>query len=513
MLIHNTLSGKPRGLSPPEASPPLGMKVFNTLSGKKEEFKPLKKGQASMYVCGVTTYDYTHLGHARTYVSFDVIRRYLQFKGLKVTLIQNVTDVDDKIINRAKETSQNPIALSAKFDSLSREDFSSLSILPADSYPKVTENIPKIIEFIGKLIASGAAYKTSSGIYFSVEKFKNYGKLSHQDMAKIKSGSRIEIDEKKKNPADFALWKLSPENELGFPSPFGRGRPGWHIECSTLSTDSLGSTIDMHGGARDLIFPHHENEIAQSECATHKKFVKYWMHTGFLTVNGEKMAKSLGNFITIQDALKKYDSLAIRLFFIQTHYRSPIDFSPDAIIAANTALAGIHNTLHNAKEEISSQKTQKNKVHNTDFENAVSQAYSEFIQNMDDDFDTPNALASLFRMVSLTNSHLASKELSFPSLKFAVEKIEAILGIFALLPKEGKKLASEPLQKLLISLGTENPPAKAEKCMEKLIELRDKARKEKNYALSDKIRSELAKLGVTLEDSQGKTSYKLVRIS
>ncbi|OIO21331.1 cysteine--tRNA ligase [Candidatus Micrarchaeota archaeon CG1_02_47_40] len=480
------------------------MRIHNTLTGKKEEFKPLREGQVSMYVCGVTTYDYSHLGHARTYVSFDVIRRYLLYSGYDVKFIQNVTDVDDKIINRAKEAKQEPLSLSTKFDMLSREDFASLSILPASLYPKVTENIPKIISLVQKLLQKGFAYETKTGIYFDVAKFPSYGKLSHQNMQKIKSGARIEVDEKKKNPADFALWKLVPPDELGFPSPFGRGRPGWHIECSAMALNYAGETLDMHGGARDLIFPHHENEIAQSESATGKKFVNYWVHTGFLTVNGEKMAKSLGNFITIRVALKKFDANAIRFFFIQTHYRSPIDFSEEAILSAGRTLDGVFGTLQRARETA---QTSANKEEDSEFEEKIEKTFSSLLLRMDDDFDTPNALASFFEMISLTNSHLSSPRPSSPTLSHAVRKLETILEIFAI-SEEKKELPLGKLQKILVELGEKKPPSSAEDCMKKIIQMRDTARKKKDYAASDKIRAMLAKEGITLEDEGGKTTYK-----
>ncbi|MEM2962917.1 MAG: cysteine--tRNA ligase [Candidatus Anstonellales archaeon] len=480
------------------------MRIYNTFTRSKEEFKPIKEGQVSMYVCGITTYDYTHLGHARTFVSFDVIRRYLIYKGYKVSYVQNVTDIDDKIINRAKETGEDPLALSNRFDILSREDLNSLGILKADAYPRVSENINEIISLVQRLIEKGFAYKTQTGVYFSVEKFKAYGKLSHQKLSKIKAGARVEVGETKKNPADFALWKITSEDELGFPSPFGRGRPGWHIECSAMSLKYHGETFDIHGGAQDLIFPHHENEIAQSECANGKKFVQYWMHVGFLTVNGEKMSKSLGNFITVRDALKKFTPHAIRMFFIQTHYRSPIDFSEKSVISAQNALTSIYNTLKSARETALSASN----VPDNELELKISKTYKLFEDRMDDDFDTPSALAALFRLVSLTNTHISSDNPSAPSLSLAANKIESILKLFALMPPQ-KSLPLAPIQKILISYGIKQPPNTAEACINQLIEMRNSARKKKNFELSDKIRAELAKVGVILEDSGDKTTYKI----
>ncbi|MEW6329461.1 MAG: cysteine--tRNA ligase, partial [Candidatus Micrarchaeota archaeon] len=330
------------------------IKVFNNLTKKIEEFHPLgeREREIQMYVCGVTPYDYSHLGHARTYAAFDVIKRYFEYRGYKVRYIQNITDIDDKIIKRANEVGADPLKLSLEFQKSALEDMDALKIARADKYPKVTEHIPEIIALIKKLISRGYAYETEDGVYFEVEKFPDYGKLSKQSLDEIKAGARVEIDEKKRNPADFALWKKAKPGEPFFESPWGKGRPGWHIECSAMSMKYLGDNFDIHGGGRDLIFPHHENEIAQSEGATGKQFVKYWLHTGFLSVNKEKMAKSLGNFITIKDALKKHDADSLRLFYALTHYRSPIDFSDKNVEYAHNALEGLRNTLTNARNAL-----------------------------------------------------------------------------------------------------------------------------------------------------------------
>ena len=366
------------------------MLIQNTLSGEKEEFSPLSGKKVSMYVCGITPYDKCHLGHARTFISFDVIRRYLLFKGYDVLFVQNVTDIDDKIINRAKERKVPPTELSEKYAHQSEKEFLELGVMEPDIAPRVSGSIPQIIAVISRLEKKGIAYKTSTGVYFDVAKFPGYGKLSRQDSEKLKAGARIEVDEEKKNPQDFALWKLGEEAGSTFGSPWGNGRPGWHIECSAMAISLLGETIDIHGGARDLIFPHHENEIAQSEAATGKPFVRYFMHTGFLTVDGEKMAKSLGNFITIEDGLKKYGAQPLRMLFLLSHYSSPIDFSEGAVNAAASALASLHSALSSARTYSSQSR------HGGALSAAVREGEAMFVAAMDDDFDTPAAMAALF---------------------------------------------------------------------------------------------------------------------
>ncbi|HIP89105.1 MAG TPA: cysteine--tRNA ligase, partial [Thermococcus paralvinellae] len=297
------------------------MKIYNTLTKQKEEFKPLKEGEVRMYVCGPTVYDYTHLGHARTYIAFDVIRRYLEHRGYTVLMVMNFTDIDDKIIRRAQETGEDPKELAEKFLKYFLEDMKALKVKPADIYPRVTEHIQDIIKFVEKLEEKGYAYEGSDGVYFEVQKFKDYGKLSGIKLEELRKGARVEPGEGKRNPEDFALWKKAKPGEPKWDSPWGEGRPGWHIECSTMSTKYLGEQFDIHGGGNDLIFPHHENEIAQTEACTGKRWVRYWLHTGFVMVKGEKMSKSLGNFVTIRELLQRYSPEVIRFFVLQKHYR------------------------------------------------------------------------------------------------------------------------------------------------------------------------------------------------
>ncbi len=327
----------------------MAIRIYNTQTRQKEEFRPLREGEVRMYVCGPTVYDYTHIGHARTYIAFDVVRRYFEHKGYTVMMVMNFTDIDDKIIRRANETGENPRELAEKFLRYFLEDMGALKVKPADIYPRVTEHIGDIVNFIKKLEERGYAYEGGDGVYFEVKKFKDYGKLSGIKVEDLVKGARVEPGEGKRNPEDFALWKKAKPGEPKWESPWGEGRPGWHIECSTMSTKYLGESFDIHGGGNDLIFPHHENEIAQTEACTGHEWVRYWMHTGFLMVNGEKMSKSLGNFTTIREALKRYDPEVIRLFVLQRHYRSPLDYTEEGMEHAKNNLERLYNTLENIR--------------------------------------------------------------------------------------------------------------------------------------------------------------------
>jgi len=483
------------------------LKIQNTLSGKKEEFTPLKGNKVQMYVCGVTPYDASHLGHARTFVSFDNIRRYLIFKGFDVKFVQNVTDIDDKIINRARERKVEPTALADKYSKQYEKECALLGVMAPDTSPRVSGFIPQIISLIEQLEKKGVAYKTSSGVYFEVGKFPQYGKLSHQSSEALKAGARVEVDEEKKNPQDFALWKLGEEPGATFGSPWGNGRPGWHIECSAMATSLLGDTIDIHGGARDLIFPHHENEIAQSEAATGKPFVRYFVHTGFLTVNGEKMAKSLGNFITISDGLKKYGAQPLRMLFSLSHYSSPIDFTEESVKAAGSALSSLHAALSSART-YSPQASASGAL-----AAAVAEAEENFISAMDDDFDAPSAMAALFALAKKISGACSEASASEQEVKAAAALLEKLLGIFGLLPSAEEKGedASAAVAKVckhfkLAHSGT------LEEMIGALIEARNEARKKKDFAASDVIRSELAKAGISLEDRKdGTTGYRLAK--
>ena len=464
------------------------MLIFNTLTKKKEKFEPAEGKRVNLYVCGLTPYDHAHVGHARTYVAFDSIKRYLLHKGFDVFHIQNITDVEDKIFKRSRETGISPRDLAERFQGEAVELFDLLNVLRANVYPKVSEHIPEIIQMIEAIQKNGLAYETETGVYFSVGKFTHYGKLSGQKMDEIERGSRISPDETKEDPVDFALWKKG-DDVLTFQSPWGVGRPGWHIECSAMGMKYTGGkTLDIHGGARDLIFPHHENEIAQAEAATGAKFVRFWMHTGFLTANGEKMSKSLGNFITLKDLLSRHSPNAVRLFFLRSHYRSPVDYSEDSIRSAEESCKRIFLLWEKLDEVLAEEKpSSADNGFRKDCEFEISGFYSA----LDDDFDTPGAVAHLFNLASRVFSHLEKGNPDCEQLAEAREKLENMLWILGLKREEIEM------------------PEMTEKLVSLLIDLREKARKEKNYGMSDEIRKRLHELGVVLEDSDKGVKWRV----
>ncbi len=474
------------------------MKVYDSLSGEKEEFAPVEPGKVIMYVCGLTPYDDAHLGHARTYIAFDIIKRYLIYKKYKVTHIQNITDVEDKIINRAKQVKRNPVELAEEFHKKAMKLFDQLNILKADYYPKVSEHMKEIVGIIELLKKKGYAYESSDGIYFDVSKFKEYGKLSKQKLDK-----HIESDrqgEDKESPEDFALWKKG-KDIINFESPFGEGRPGWHIECSAIGTKYAKRTIDIHGGGRDLMFPHHENEIAQSEAAYEKQFVKYWMHTGFITVNGEKMSKSLGNFITIKEILSKHDPNGVRLFFALTHYKSPIDYSEKEIEAAEKTVERIFGTVERLQEQDKNGTVGKEK-----FEKYVN----DFYMWMDNDFSTPEALASLFGLIKELNIALDKEGLGKETKKYLEIEMKNIFDILGL-KKVEKTL--EGRREQIENLAKEfevNVDKDLKKMIDSIIEQREEARKNKEFSKADAIRNKLKDLGIELEDNPKGAKYKIV---
>ncbi len=474
----------------------LTLQLHNTLTDKIEPFVPRVAGHAAVYVCGITPYDHCHMGHARTLVAFDILRRWMVNCGLDVNYIQNVTDIDDKIIKRAKEKKQPPLELSAHFDKLSREDMASLDIIPPNHMPKISEHIPQTLELIAKIIANKHAYATKSGVYFDISSFPNYGKLSRQDLANIKAGARIEINEDKRNPEDFALWKLEESEGATYDSPWGRGRPGWHIECSAMSLHyTAGHPLDLHGGARDLIFPHHENEIAQSEGAGVKPFSRHWVHTGFLTVNGEKMAKSLGNFITIREALKKWDGQTIRLFFALTHYRSPIDFSESALNSAK-------NTLDNVRRSLTMMEGEGAQAPDAAAERSLTASVDghiiSFASFMNSDIDTPQALAELIEASKMVARARAEHKCSRAVLESNSKKVADAFSIL------GLSVAAAPAAPSLAN------PRLAPETIEQLLAAREAARKNKDYAAADEIRKKLAAAGVLIEDSKEGVKWRYV---
>ncbi len=466
------------------------MKVYNTLTKRKEEFRPLKDNEIRMYVCGPTVYDYPHIGHARTYVAFDIIRRYLLYRGYKVKFVMNITNVDDKIIKRANELGKDPLELADEFEKIFFEDIERLNIERADVHPRVTDHIKDIINLVEKLIERGYAYVSDGDVYFEVSKFKDYGKLSKQSLEEIKAGARVEVNPKKRNPADFALWKKAKPNEPYWHSPWGKGRPGWHIECSAMSMKYLGESFDIHGGAQDLIFPHHENEIAQSEAATGKQFVRYWIHTGLLTVNGEKMSKSLGNFITIRDFLKKYDANVLRVFFLQTHYRSPIDFSWKKIEESKAIFERIRSFYQTLilKAEL--------KREDAYIKNLAEELKKKFEDSMDNDFATPEALASLLDTITKFYKYLAESDAgSFSDLKDVVEKIIEIFGLRI----EEPRIDKAKLENILEEFGKEARGCVAE-LIDEILRLRNELRAKKDFKKADCIRSKLNEAGIIIDD-------------
>ncbi len=459
------------------------MRVYNTFTKKFERFSPAHDRKIVMYVCGLTPYDHTHLGHARTYVSFDVIKRYLIYRGYEVLHIQNITDVEDKIINRAKETGKDPLGLSRHFHSEALSLFDSLSILRADFYPAVSEHIPEIIDAIKKILKKGCAYETETGVYFNVAKFKKYGRLSGQKIKEIEKKHRIEPDPTKKNPADFALWKKTKKGEepIGFESPWGYGRPGWHIECSAMSMKYTNyKTLDIHGGAKDLIFPHHENEIAQSEAAFGSQFVKYWLHTGFLTVDGVKMSKSLGNFITLKDALAKHNPQAIRLLFVLTKYSSPIDYSEEHVESASAALKRIEEGFALLKEAEKSKKPSKTDL---DFRKKIYMQKNKFFEAMENDFDTARAAASFFDFITEANRHASGKEIDYSALKIAKQFYSDVLFIFG------------------IELKKEEAGGEYGAILNAVLDVREELRRARQFELSDRIRKILNESGYEIFDT------------
>lgn len=453
--------------------------LYNTFSRKKEPFKPILAPKVGLYVCGLTVYDDCHIGHGRLFIWFDVVVRYLRSTGYQVTYVRNITDIDDKIIKRAQELNIDCNTLTANVIASMHADEKSLDIIPPDFEPRVTDNIPQIIDLIQKLIDKGFAYITAIGdVYYEVAKFKSYGKLAHQDLNSLRSGIRVETNENKRDPLDFALWKATKPNEPFWPSPWGNGRPGWHIECSAMAKKYLGETFDIHGGGNDLQFPHHQNELAQSEAANGCCFVNYWMHMGFIQVDQEKMSKSLGNFFTLKEVLKKYRPEILRYFVVASHYRSPINFSEENLENAHAALKRFYITLRDLP---------LTDIKNLDPENHFNK---RFHAAMNDDFNTPEALAVLFDLVREINRLRISDQLTEAAQHGALLKhLSYTLGI----------LQDNPENFLKAGIDTS--------AIETLIATRNDARKNKNWSEADRVRNELTAMGITLEDTPTGTNW------
>ncbi|MCX7794407.1 MAG: cysteine--tRNA ligase [Thermodesulfovibrionales bacterium] len=479
------------------------MRVFNTLTGRKEEFIPLDDKKVRMYVCGVTVYDYCHVGHARSAVVFDVIRRYLRYRGYDVTFVRNFTDIDDKIIKRAKEEGIPWDEVARKYTEEFYRDMDALGVERADIEPKATEYINEMIEVIKILIEKGHAYVVDGDVYFSVSSFPEYGKLSKRDRSSMLAGARVEVDERKKDPMDFALWKASKPGEPSWPSPWGPGRPGWHIECSAMSMKNLGATFDIHGGGADLIFPHHENEIAQSEAYTGKPLAKYWIHNGFITVDKEKMSKSLGNFFTIREVLNKYDPEVLRFFLLSTHYRSPVEFSEDSLKEAVNSLERFYNTMERVQEFLELKREDSDRDY-PEFEEAIKRFKDSFKDAMDDDFNTALAIGHIFEFIKELNRFIDRSpegRKSVELIKKAVEEIKEIghvLNIFQKTPRQWY-LAMARMKGIDVT----------EDYINERIRLRAEARRLKDFKTADAIRKELEEKGIILEDKRDKTEWKI----
>lgn len=464
----------------------MAIKFYNTLTKKIEEFIPLEPGKVKIYMCGPTVYDYFHIGNARSFVMIDIIRRYFIYKGFEVKFVMNLTDIDDKIINKALSEGITAQEVATKYSQAFFEDIKKLKIKPADVYPRATENIPYIIELIQKLLDKGYAYRIDGDVYYDVTRFKEYGKLSGKNLEELISGARVEVNEQKKNPADFALWKEAKPGEPFWESPWGKGRPGWHIECSVMSMKNLGETFDIHAGGNDLIFPHHENEIAQSEAATGKPFARYWIHFGFLNIDNQKMSKSLGNFFTAREILEKYSAEALRLLYAQTIYSAPLNFSLDLLSNSENAVKRIENALHNVKTAPSIDVQE-------DFD--VTRFYREFEEAMDDNFNSPEAIAVIFDFVKEVNSFLSKHNALSNSNK------EKILSVF-------QNLAQDIFGIIDLNKEQKFNNQLVDDLMKIIIEVRNQLRSEKRFDLSDKIRDELKRLGIELEDKKGITTYR-----
>ncbi len=490
----------------------MALRIYNTLSRKKESFTPVEKGKVKMYVCGMTVYSDAHIGHARTYLAFDIIRRYFEYKGYDVTYVQNITDVDDKIIAAANRNGVDALVYSKLFADICFKVLRCLGIKDADVYPKASETVDDMIEMIKQILNNGYGYVADGDVYFSVEKFQNYGKLSGQKLDEMKVGACKLTGEKKHNSFDFALWKKAKPGEPFWDSPWGKGRPGWHIECSTMSSKYLGLPFDIHGGGMDLKFPHHENEIAQTEAATGKQFARYWMHIGLLTVNGEKMSKSLGNVINIRDAIKRWDPEAVRFFFVQAHYRSPPDFNENALHDAKKSLERIYRLKEKLEllcKNVISDEPNVKKLMSTErhYLNAVEEFKKRFEKAMDDDFNTPQAIAILFEFVNLSNHFLEENNQPDSAVCKKAYDILVYLGqILTLFQKDKmvnmKTVKVDDVIKLVEKYdGQTTADDTLEKMLDELLLVRETARKEKKWEKADRIRDDLQKLGFEIQDT------------
>ena len=462
------------------------MRFYNSATNTKEEFIPLVPNEVKMYACGPTVYNYFHIGNARPFIVFDLLRQYFLYRGYKVTFVQNFTDVDDKIIKKANEEGVSASEISERYISEYFTDAKGLNIQKADVHPKVSENIPEIIQTIETLIEKGFAYNVDGNVYYKVDAFADYGKLSKQPMEDLISGARIEVNDEKKSPIDFALWKKKKEGEIAWQSPWGEGRPGWHIECTAMSKKYLGETIDIHGGGQDLIFPHHENEIAQSEACSGKKFARYWLHNGYINIDNVKMSKSLGNFFTVREISEKFDLEVVRFFIISAHYRSPINFSAESLSHAQNGLERLYNVKNSLEFKIKNSTITEMSEDEQKFIISLDKFIQNFNDAMDDDINTANAITAIFEMAREINIHITDS-LSVGAAKLALDKFLIPNTVLGLLNREEKMLDED---------------------IQALIDARTVAKKSKDFKRADEIRDQLKDMGITLEDTRDGVKWK-----
>ena len=459
--------------------------IYNSITRKKEEFVPLKEGQVSMYVCGPTVYNYIHIGNARPAIAFDTVRRYLEYKGYDVKYVSNFTDVDDKLIKAAQELNQTVPEVADRFIDAFFEDTGALNVKKATVHPRVMDHMPDIVDFIKVLIDKGHAYESNGDVYFKTRSFEGYGKLSHQSIDDLKVGARIETGDLKKDPLDFALWKKAKDGEINWDSPWGQGRPGWHIECSVMARQHLGDTIDIHAGGQDLTFPHHENEIAQSECMTDKTFANYWMHNGYINIDNTKMSKSLGNFILVHDIIKEIEPNVLRYFMISVHYRSPINYNRELVEAARSSLERIQDAYHQAKERLD--KAVKDEI-DEKVVTTIDDNVKLFESHMDDDFNTANAITAWHELTGNLNKYLRQPSTSSVVLQKFIDVFDSYSDILGVTLNRQEVLLDEEI--------------------EKLIEEREAARKNKDFTRADEIRDHLKDEGIVLEDTKDGVRFK-----
>ena len=461
------------------------VRIYNSITRKKEEFVPLKEGQVSMYVCGPTVYNYIHIGNARPAIAFDTVRRYLEYKGYDVKYVSNFTDVDDKLIKAAQELNQTVPEVADRFIDAFFEDTGALNVKKATVHPRVMDHMPDIVDFIKVLIDKGHAYESNGDVYFKTRSFDDYGKLSHQSIDDLKVGARIETGDLKKDPLDFALWKKAKDGEINWDSPWGQGRPGWHIECSVMARQHLGDTIDIHAGGQDLTFPHHENEIAQSECMTDKTFANYWMHNGYINIDNTKMSKSLGNFILVHDIIKEIEPNVLRYFMISVHYRSPINYNRELVEAARSSLERIQDAYHQAKERLA--KAVKDEI-DEKVVTSIDDNVKLFEAHMDDDFNTANAITAWHELTGNLNKYLRQPSTSSVVLQKFIDVFDSYSDILGVTLNRQEVLLDEEI--------------------EKLIEERETARKNKDFTRADEIRDHLKDEGIVLEDTKDGVRFK-----